>query len=301
MLQQIGIYNDLSKSLTEKLEKKLEGFGKIVRYRFDIERENPDKTYHDGKTIFPQVYTLDPTIFKINDKDDATGKTKTKSIALIKEYKYNDKNQLEFVYRKIRINAGQRGIIRLDLENDEDRETCMYLELHPKLNGGDFSDKEKIPVFKRIDENAEAKDKIEERSIRRKAMAIAEDMKQKELVDFADAMGWDSSSDPLVIKNMVEELAEAEPKFFADLVESKEVEYRSTIRQAVNKGVIGFDPAEYKYFWVGNNMTITVLSPVGEKSEVEKFSEWLQTGGEKTQEIYKKIKSLIGADKKVAA
>jgi len=300
MLQQIGIYNDISKSLTQKLEAKLESFGKIVRYRFNIERENPDKTYHDGKTIFPQTYTLDPTIFKINDIDDATGKTKTKSIALIKEYKYNDRNQLEFIYGKVRVKAGQRGILRLDLENDEDREMCMYLELHPKLNGGLFSDKERIPVFKRIDENAEAKEKIEERSIRRKAMAIAEDMQGKALIDFSDAMGYDSSQDPTVLKNMVEELAEAEPKFFADLVESKEVEYRSTIRQAMNKGVIAFDPADYKYIWVGNNMTIAVLSPVGDKSEVEKFSQWLQTGGEKTQEIFKKIKSLIGADKKAA-
>lgn len=299
MLQTVGIYNDLSKSLQEKLEARLESFGKVVRYRFDIERENPDKTFHDGKTIFPNVYTLDPTIFKITDKDDK-GKNKTVNVALIKEYKYNAQNQLEFVYKKVRVNGSQRGMLRLDLENDEDRETCMYLELHPKLAGGLFADKDKTPVLKRVDENAEATEKISERSIRRKAMAIAEDMKEKQLVDFADAMSWDSSQSPMVIKNMVEELAEAEPKFFADLVEGKEVEYRSVIRQAMNKGVIAFDPADYKYIWVGNGMTITVLSPVGDKSEVEKFSQWLQTGGEKTQEIFKKIKSLIGAEKKAA-
>lgn len=299
MLQKIGIYNDLSKSLIDKLEKRIEGFGRVVRYRFEIERENPDKTYHDGRYIFPNVYTLDPTIFKISDKDE-TGKTKTISIALIKDYKYNDRNQLEFTYRKVRVNGGQRGILRLDMEVDEDRETCMFLELHPKISGGEYADKDKVPVFKRIDENAEATAKTEDRSIRRKAMNIAGDMKESELRSFADAMNWDSSMPPLVLKNMVEDLAETDSKFFADLVAGKEIEYRSTIKQAMNNGIISFDPADYKYIWVGNNMTIASLSPIGQKSELEKFSEFLQTS-EKGEEIYNKIKSLTKADKKVTA
>ena len=300
MLQKIGIYNDLSKSLIDKLEKRLESFGKVVRYRFEIERENPDKTYHDGRYIFPNMYTLDPTNFKISDKDDATGKTKTITIALVKDYKYDERNNLQITYRKVRVNGGQRGILRLDLENDEDRETCMFLELHPKISGGEYADKDKVPVFKRIDENAEATAKTEDRSIRRKAMNIAGEMKENELRSFADAMNWDSSMPLLVLKNMVEDLAETDSKFFSDLVSSKEIEYRSAIKQAVDKSVISFDPADYKYIWVGNNMTIATLSPVGEKSELEKFSEFLQTS-EKGEEIYNKIKSLTKADKKVTA
>jgi len=297
MLQKIGIYNDLSKSLIDKLEKRLESFGKVVRYRFEIERENPDKTYHDGRYIFPNMYTLDPTNFKISDKDE-TGKTKTVTIALVKDYQYDERNNLKITYRKVRVNGGQRGILRLDLENDEDRETCMFLELHPKISGGEYADKDKVPVFKRIDENAEATAKTEDRSIRRKAMNIAGDMKEDELVSFAQAMQWDYTVSPLILKNMVEDLAETESKFFSDLVAGKEVEYRSTIKQAVDKGVISFDPADYKYIWTGNNMTIAILSPVGDKSELEKFSEWLQHGNE---EIYNKIKSLTKADKKVTA
>lgn len=300
MLQQVGIYNDLSKKLFEKLEERINGFGKTVRYRFDIEKENPDKTFYNGKTIFPQVYTLDPTVFKINDIDDATGKPKTKTIALIKSYAYNDRNNLEIQYRKVRISAGQRGILTLDLNKEEDREMCMYMELHPKLKGGDFSDPEKNHVVSRVDEVGEASGKVEERKLRLKAMSIAADMSDKQLIDFADAMSWDSTQKPGVLKNLVEELAETEPKFFNDLVTGKELEYRATVKQALDRKIIGFDPAEYKFFWVGNNMVITVLSPSGTKSEVEKFAEWLQVGGEKTLEIYKKIKSLMSADKKAA-
>lgn len=301
MLQQVGIYNDLSKKLLEKLEARINSFGKTVRYRFDIEKENPDKTYYNGKTIFPQVYTLDPTIFKINDIDDATGKPKTKTIAIIKSYGYNDKNVLEFQYRKVRVSAGQRGVLRLELDKEEDREMCMYLELHPKLKGGDFSDPEKHQVVSRVDEVSESNAKVSERKDRLKAMRVAAEMDNKQLGDFADAMQWDSTQKPEVLRNLVEELAETEPVFFNDLVGGKDLEYRATIKQALDKGIIEFDPAEYKFSWAGNKMVITVLSPVGEKNEVEKLSEWFQVGGDKTQEIYKKLKSLASSKKEVAA
>ena len=131
-------------------------------------------------------------------------------------------------------------------------------------------------------------------------MNIAGEMDDAALIQFADAMGFDSSQSPLILRDLTEGLAELEPKYFADLVLGKELEYRSTIRQAVNKGVISFDPADYKYIWTGNNMTITNLPPIGDKNEVEKFSEFLQTST-KGEEIYNKIKSLTKADKKVTA
>lgn len=298
MLQKVGIYNDLSKGLLEKLQKRIEGFGETVRYRFDIERENPDRTFYNGKTIFPQTYTLDPTIFKITDKDDATGKPKTVSVAIIKEYQQNDKGGMDIKFGKVRIKASQRGMLRLELDKDEDREMCMYIELQPKLSGGDFSDPTKHQVITRVDEQAEATTRIADRKARKKAMDIAASMSKKEMIDFADAMQWDSSQKESVLRDLVEDMAENEPDFFNDLVESKDLEYRAAIKQAINKGIIGFDPGEYKMFWGGNKMTITVLTPAGEKNEVEKFADWLISGGEKTDEIYKKIKSLIGATKK---
>ncbi len=298
MLQQVGIYNDLSKSLIEKLEKKIEGFGKTVRYRFNIENENPDKTFHDGKTIFPNQYTLDPTIFKINDKDDATGKNKSKSIALIKEHKYNDRNQLEFVYRKIRVKASQRGIVRLNLENDEDVETCMYLELHPKLANGEFGDKERVPVFKRVDENAEAVEKTQERSERLKAQITAQGMTEEQILQFCDAMQLDSTRELVVLRNDVEELADTDPSFFNDLVGGKKLEYQALAKKAVDMSIIIFDPASYSFTWVSNNHPIVALQPVGDKNEIQKLGEWLMIG-DKGQEVFKKLKSLVGNKKEL--
>ena len=55
MLRQVAHYNDFSPEFIEKLEEKINKFGKIVRYRFDIEKENPDKTFYNGKVVFPQT------------------------------------------------------------------------------------------------------------------------------------------------------------------------------------------------------------------------------------------------------
>lgn len=297
MLHQVAQYNDLSQKLLERLEKRIEGFGQTVRYKFDIERLNPDQTNYNGKTIFPQMYTLDPSVFTIIDKDeDDKKKSKTKTIALIAE---QDEKGMPTKFRKIRVLAGMRGILRLELDKEEDRDTCMLLELHPKLEGGDFADKDKHKVVKRIDEQATAINARTERSARVKALNIAQGMSEKELVDFCDAMLLDSSRDIELLRNDVEELADTTPDFFNDLVSGKSVEYQALVKQAMNKNIITFDPAEYKFSYVGNKQTITVLSPTGEKNEVEKMAEWLQLGGEKAQEIFKKLKGLVG-DKKVA-
>lgn len=302
MLQQLGNYNDISPKLMEKLEKRIEGFGKTVRYRFDIEQENPDKTFYNGKTIFPSIYTLNPTVFTITDKlEDRAGKSKTKTIALISSHEQNDRGGYDTRFKKIKVPGGMRGILRLELENEEDRAVCMALELHPKLKGGDFADSNRFQVISRVDENAQATTQRAERSAKLMALNAAQGMSDKDLVSFADAMQWDSSQNIEILRNMAEELAEGDAAFFNDLVSGKKIEFQALVRQAQNKGLISFDPAEYKFTWTGNKQIITVLSPTGEKSELEKMAEWLQVGGEKATEVAKKLKSLVNDKKEVVA
>lgn len=293
-LQQTGQYNDLSPKLLDRLTKRIEGYGKTVRYRFDIERENPDKTFYNGKTIFPSMYTLDPTVFNITDKEeDRPGKSKTKKIALIKKYEDKGSHGIEVEFTKIRIGAGRRGILRLELENPDDFAMAMCIELHPKLNGGDFQDSEKHAVVSLIDENAVATVASEERSARLVAMTAAQGMSAKEILDFVDAMQWDSSREEGLMREDVEALAEQDPIFFNTFVQGKNVEFQALVKQALNKGIINFDQAENKFTWSGNKQPITVVSPIGNKSEVEKMAEWLQISGKAGEEVAKKLKSLV--------
>jgi hypothetical protein len=240
------------------------------------------------------MYTLDPTKFVIQDPyEDRQGKSKTKNIGLVDDGSINDKGVPER-FKKIRINGSNQAVLKLNIaDNRDDFYKAMFLELHPKLKGGKFMDKNLFPIVSRIDENAAARDARSERNERLKALNAAQAMSDAELIDFADAMQWDSTENIEILRNQTEELADRNPIYFNDLVQSKAIEYQSLVKQAMNKDLISFDNNEYKFVWTGNHQTITVLSPTTSKNEVEKLSEWMQTSGAKGDDFYKKLKSLV--------
>ena len=298
-LENYAHFNDLSPKLREEIEPQVEAFGNSVRYRFDVSKPNPDPERYNGDTVYPNMYTLDPTKFTIQDPyEDRVGKSKTKNIALVDDGFINERGIPER-FKKIRISGSNRAILKLNIkDNRDDFYKAMLLELHPKLSDGKFMNKNLFPMVSRIDENAAARTARTERSERLKALNVAQGMSDEELINFADAMQWDSSEELEILRNQAEELADRNPIYFNDLVESKEVEYQSLIKQAMNKDLIAFNPSEYKFIWSGNQQTISVLSPVGDKTQIQKLSEWMQTSGNKGDDFYKKLKSLVKGGKK---
>lgn len=290
MLQKTNKYNDLSEGLRKWLNKRIESFGERVRYKFDISNPNPDPE-RKGSILYPNAWTLDPVTFKIIDNDENdSSKSKLKDIGIVT--KTDDKgNPIEF--KRIRIFAADMGLLDLDLKNADDIEIAMCIELHPKLAGGKFADSAKRQLITRVDELAAAKTKRTERTDRVKALNVAQSMSDADLIQFADAMAWDSTEVPDILRDKVEELAEKNPKLFNDLVSSKAIEYQAIVKQAMNKKLISFDPAEYQFIWVGNNQPIASLPPTSDKNEIEKMGEWLQSA-DKGNETFKKLKSLIG-------
>lgn len=291
LLSNQGKYNDLSPELRKELMEKVRGFGKKVRYKFDISHPNPDPLKEGGAIVWPTIYTLQPATFNINDKKEKRdGKSNSKAIGLIDR---TDDKGIPTKFRKIKIHGKDAGILKLDIEeNPDDFDYAMYLELHPKLMGGMFSDKNKRQVVTRIDEHKLAKEARELRSDKIKALNAVQGMSDEELVDFADAMLWDSAEDPELLRNRAEELAETNPVYLNDKIKGRTVEYQATIKQAMDRGLISFDPVEYKFYYTDNRQTIAMLTPTGTKNEVEKMAEFLQTGGAKADEIFKKIKAL---------
>lgn len=298
-LENFAHFNDLSPKLRQELEEKVESFGRKVRYRFDISKLNPDPEKYNGQFVYPNLYTLDPTKFTIQDPyENREGKSKTKNVGLVDDGFINDKGIPER-FKKVRVYGSDKAVLTLNLEDSrEDFYTAMFLELHPKNKGSQFASKTLFHIFSRIDENAAAKSARTERSERLKALNVAQGMSNSELIDFADAMQWDSSEDIEVIRNKTEELADNNPVYFNDFVQGKSVEYQSLVKQAMNKGLISFNHGEYSFVWSGNQQVITHLPPTGSKTEIEKMSEWMQTSGNKGDDFYKKIKSLVKGGKK---
>ena len=291
MLEQIDIWNDLSPKLRERLEAKIDSYGKTVRYKFDISNPNPDPDKKQGPIVWPFLYTLDPKTFMIkDDEENRAGKQKMKRIGIVKE---TDANGKPTRFGSIKVKGADSGILTLHLENQEDREFAMYAELHPKLNGGEFSDPSKRQVFSRIDERALSTEKRTDRKQRQIALNIATELSDKEVVEFADAMLWDSTEDLEILRSRIEELAESTPKFFADFAKSKKKEYQATIKKAVDARFIAFNPEEYSYRWADTGHMIAQLQAVGEQNEVQKLADLFLSGGTKMNETYKKIKELL--------
>jgi len=298
-LENFGNFNDLSPKLRIELENKVASYGRRVRYKFDIARPNPDPEKYNGDTVYPNVYTLDPTRFTIQDPyENRDEKSKTKNIALV-ESDFLDENGLPTRFKKVKVLGSDKSVLTLNLEdNRDDFYMAMMLELHPKLKGGKFANRMMSSIFYRIDETAAATEARTARSERLKALNAAQGMSDADLVDFADAMQWDSAESYEVLRNKIEELADMNPIYFNDLVQSKAVEYQSLIKQAMNKDLISFNFSEYKFVWSGNQQVITALSPTGTGNELQKLSEWMQTSGNKGDDLYKKLKSLVKGGKK---
>lgn len=292
LLNQIAHFNDLSPKLRDELDAKIKGFGKSVRYKFDIANKNPAPTGDHDKIIYPNMYTLDPSVFNINDPyEDRKDKQKSKRIGLIKEV---DEKGLPKSFKKCQVYGKTKGILSLNVEEDnDDFNMAMFIEIHPKLTGGMFMDKTKRQVITRIDENKLATEQRAERSLRSKARRAAEEMSDNEIVNFCDAMMWDSTRDMAIMRNEVEALAESDPPFFNDMIKEKTVEFQSLVKQAMDRNIITFDPAENKFSYTSNGQPIAIFSAADNKNEVQKMSEFLQAGGGKAEEVHKKIKSLL--------
>lgn len=298
LLRQESEFNDLSPKFRNELEEKVRGFGKTVRYKFEISNENPDPEKKNGKVLWPNMYTLDPAVFYINDPyEDRPNKNKSKRIGMIDTVEIQQGRPVVSKFKKIKIDGKYKGIFKLELQEiDEHFDFACYLEIHPKLVGGRFADKTKRAIFTRVDEMAAATTARTERNAKQTAFNTASSMSHKELIDFADAMSggnnvyWDSTEEEIILRNKVEELAEIDPMFFNELVKGKNIEYQALIKQAINRNIISFDPAEYSFVYTGNKHPIATLSPNGEKNEIEKMAEWLQSTG---KDAHKKIKSLV--------
>jgi hypothetical protein len=300
-LENFAHFNDLSPKLREELEQKVESFGKRVRYKFDVAKPNPDPEKYNGDFVYPNMYTLDPTKFTIQDPyENREGKSKTKNIGLVDDGFINDKGIPER-FKKIKLSGSDKSVLTLNIEeNRDDFYMAMLLELHPKNKGSQFMSKTLYPIISRIDENAAARGARTERSERLKALNVAQGMSDSELIDFADAMQWDSADDIEILRNKAEELADNNPIYFNDFVQGKTIEYQSLVKQAMNKGLISFNHGDYSFVWTGNQQVITNLPPTGQKTEIQKMSEWMQTSGNKGDDFYKKLKSLVKGGKKVA-
>jgi hypothetical protein len=286
-LESYGQYNNLSDQLRAELNERIDSFGKTVTYRFAISNPDPHPE-KKGQPVWPSIYTLDPKTFTIKDPHNPKGKMLR--IGMVKSV--NEKGEPDS-FDCVRVREVDGGKVTLNLETVEGRDVAMYMELQPKTRNGMFPDPTKRQVVERVDYKVEATKTRQERSAKLKALQLAEAMELKDVKQFAAAMEWDEMTDEEILRSMIEAEAEKEPGTFLKLVESDALEVRATIKRALDRRVIAFDPSNYQFLWVANNQPAAALQVSEEKGEVAAFADWVQSGGDSAKKVYQKIKSLL--------
>lgn len=290
MLDQVGtkpVYNNISAQLREKLEKKAKESGRYVKYKFAIAKRNPDgEMKTGGEYLYPLRWSLTPVSYSITDPFDNLRK-RIGIIKNLKEYGHPSDN-----FARVQLDEQFAGILTLDLENQEDQDKFMYLEMHPKLEGGEFRDKNEMAVFRRIDDVKEAKASLTARENRATAMFVATQMTASEIADFACAMGWDEHEDINILRDKVVERADKDPEWFRKFIDDKSIEYRALIKRAMNNNIISWQPVENKFVWTSNNQTIAILDRCEDGKVLERMSDWLSTS-KNGQDVLSKIKAFL--------
>lgn len=290
MLDQVGtepVYNNLSPKLRETLEKRAAEQGRYVKYKFSIAKRNPDgELKTGGEYLYPLRWALTPVTFSITDPHDKL----RKRIGIVKELK--EYGAIADRFGRVFLDEQFAGVLTLDLQSHADQDAFMFLEMHPKLEGGDFRDKNEMAIFRRIDEVVEARTSLTARENRANAMFVASQMAAQEIKDFASAMGWNENEDINIIRDKVMELAEKDPNWFIQFIDNKSIEYRAVIKRAMDNNIISWLPVENKFVWSANNQAIAVLDRCEDGKVLERMSDWLTTS-KNGQEVFTKIKGLL--------
>lgn len=288
LLIKTELYNKFSPKFKKEIQDKIKSYGKSVRYKFNISKTNPDPEKKNGAVIYPGRWSLSPAVYSFTEP----GATESFNVGLV--LTQNDKG-VPTRFKKIQVDAEEKGVLVFDTtsKSEDVMDMLVYLELRPDNGNGEYKHDAQWYPFERIDEQKASKEERDARSIRKKAMDLAEKMSDAEILEFADAMVWDKSLSPDVLRNNVEAMAETQSQFFLDNANTKKMKLQALVRRAVDNKIIEYNPSECSFSFAGNKQVIAVLSPAGEKGEYEKMADWLLNGdtGKKMEE---KIANLVG-------
>ena len=287
-LEKVAHINDLSPKTKEELIKRVKNYGRIVKYKFDLERKNPDPEKVNGAFIVPSQYSLHPLKVSVFDKNHDNGGRQVE-LALVES---TDDKGIPNKFKTIRVLSHDRCVIELDTEDVEQMQTAMYLEVHSKNKNSMFPNPSAHHVYQRIDENQFSTEKRTERSAKMSALSVAMGMSDAEIMEFATAMLWEGHDDPSkidIMRNSVEAEAEKDPDKFKTAVESKKIKYLATIKKGIDNKKIIYSPNEKSFSWNGEGNTIFICSQGSVKTPNDQFAEWLMTDEGKAKEVFKKL------------
>ena len=253
----------------------------------------------DGKSKKPRSFGL-PTYYATQDDDGNTSEyvyynnVRKKTINGVVQDEFSP----EFIY------FSSRGdlIINLGDKQNQNLDLFLYMMRYPRRAKNKYGDGSRRPLFYLEDKNAEAMEKVAAESARAKMMKYLYDeesrLPEEDLRTIAKALripNVDNLKLPL-IQTSIEDACKNNPhKFIQFKNVGKDVEMRSVLQTATDKGIIKFDSSTKKRGWYLNDTdsdkTAKLTNVRQSDNEMETLMSWLKNHD--VDDYYGKIVELV--------
>ena len=260
-------YNNIPDSLNKKLGTNETAVYRLINIKPD--QDNPNRW------IIPSARQIRPTDSAYCPEND-----NFYDIAYITRVTAQGKEE----FGDIVFYATAGGTLRLNGKRKQDRELYQYLELSnyntSNVNRVDTYEE----IFYRLDKEADADEEIVDRRVVVDALNKALNMSDAEIKTTAGALGV-SLSDPIkVIRNEVEAYAGENPDEFIKIASQQTNSLETTVREAVDLGIVQHDAKSGKFVWSKSKKTIyTYKKKIGVKPFAE-LAEYLLTEDKKERQ-----------------
>lgn len=249
-MQQIGIYNKISKELEEAIPEMAE----VVTFQLlnGVSNPEPDPT---ERAKLPVLFgkTQLRTQFRVRDPFSK----KNIDIVLAEDWTEDNKPTKAVCFVA---GAGEmhfNGLFSLQSSIASDRDLYEVLWLSPERKGSPCADAS-VPVkFEIVSKKEKAQttsDKIEKL---RAALEAARDIKEPEGREFAASMGWNQDEEWEVLHPQIKEFARSEPEAFVARVKSDDTKNKAILKKALDAKIIEFDEVSYEVV-LGTTLLVTL-------------------------------------------
>lgn len=169
------------------------------------------------------------------------------------------------------------GVIEIDGGTTLADQLYPYLEMSDYNESNEQRDRSVSAIYYRVDHEKEAINNRKRRNKMKEALDVAYGFKDNEVIEFADANGFDSRKKISELRDEIEAYAEKNPVEFLEKSANKQNAIKATIKRALSKGVIEFDKPDSKFVWGKSKETICTVARTAGSDHIQGLTDFLVT------------------------
>jgi hypothetical protein len=243
-----------------------------------------------------QMVVMFPASYGLPSRDSVIDPISKESVSIAAISHYDDNDTPVFLQKNVFNESG--GFFSFSNTDSEGRKWLEFLYASSYLKENTNRSKRNEPIVGIHDETLEAKMRTMARDEKADALIRQRRMDDKEVVQFAAAMGWDETNDPIILKDQIGAMVENTPGLFLSLVEDFTIEHKSVLKRAITKGLASYNANDNTVYYQDAPIAKLGDPEVG-KTYLDEWSKWVVTAPNGIK-IFEKMQKEADATQKVA-